>query len=257
MQQVSNKTESPSEKPKFKSISKKFRTEHMTEKLKKPKIKKGERVIFGLIREDSANEVVVRNARESIEKKGGRRRKKDSCFNTGRWHPEEHQRFIEALLKYGNDWKNVQKHVGSRSSTQARSHAQKFFVKIGKMEIENLQLDFENNSLKSLNIMASRLNSEQLTRAIKSLNELAFDRKNSGRKNGKGSDKERYLGFEEEENFDNFELRCSFDSLDNLRNSTKSDCFVGKELYLESRRRSLKQRDYDHDYNYVFPLLKK
>ncbi len=96
--------------------------------------------------------------------------------------PEEHQRFIEALLEFGNDWKNVQRHVGSRSSSQARSHAQKFFVKIGKTKIENLSLDFENNSLKSLNLMANNLNQEQMKKAIKYLNEMAFEKKSLGKR---------------------------------------------------------------------------
>lgn len=45
---------------------------------------------------------------------------------------DEHFRFIEALQRYGKEWKRVQQHVGTRSSTQARSHAQKFFVKLEK-----------------------------------------------------------------------------------------------------------------------------
>jgi SHAQKYF class myb-like DNA-binding protein len=48
----------------------------------------------------------------------------------GRWTREEHFRFIEALKLYGKEWRRVQQHVGTRSSTQARSHAQKFFVKL-------------------------------------------------------------------------------------------------------------------------------
>jgi SHAQKYF class myb-like DNA-binding protein len=51
---------------------------------------------------------------------------------TGRWTMDEHFRFIEALQRYGKEWKRVQQHVGTRSSTQARSHAQKFFVKLEK-----------------------------------------------------------------------------------------------------------------------------
>jgi SHAQKYF class myb-like DNA-binding protein len=42
---------------------------------------------------------------------------------TGRWTMDEHFRFIEALQLYGKEWKRVQQHVCSRSSTQARSHA--------------------------------------------------------------------------------------------------------------------------------------
>lgn len=48
-------------------------------------------------------------------------------FQSGRWKKSEHRRFIEALKMYGKDWSKVQDHVRTRSSTQARSHAQKFF----------------------------------------------------------------------------------------------------------------------------------
>ncbi|CDW77869.1 UNKNOWN [Stylonychia lemnae] len=50
--------------------------------------------------------------------------------NQGRWNKQEHIRFLEALKLYGKNWRDVQKHVQTRSSTQARSHAQKFFVKL-------------------------------------------------------------------------------------------------------------------------------
>ena len=47
----------------------------------------------------------------------------------GRWTKEEHSRFLEALELYGKDWKKVQMYVGTRTTTQARSHAQKYFAK--------------------------------------------------------------------------------------------------------------------------------
>ena len=37
--------------------------------------------------------------------------KKEFSFETGRWKLDEHQRFVEAIIKYGNDWKQVQKCV--------------------------------------------------------------------------------------------------------------------------------------------------
>ena len=57
---------------------------------------------------------------------------------TGRWTRDEHYRFVEALKLYGKEWKRVQEHIGTRSSTQARSHAQKFFVKLEK---KNMTID--------------------------------------------------------------------------------------------------------------------
>jgi len=33
----------------------------------------------------------------------------ETKFNTGRWHQDEHERFIEAILKYGNEWKKSPK----------------------------------------------------------------------------------------------------------------------------------------------------
>ena len=36
---------------------------------------------------------------------------------------------------YGKNWKLVEDHVGSRTSTQARSHAQKFFSNIDKQKM--------------------------------------------------------------------------------------------------------------------------
>lgn len=48
-------------------------------------------------------------------------------YNTGRWTKLEHFKFLEALKMFGKEWQKVQQHVNTRTSTQARSHAQKFF----------------------------------------------------------------------------------------------------------------------------------
>jgi SHAQKYF class myb-like DNA-binding protein len=63
-------------------------------------------------------------------------------FNNGRWNEEEHRKFIEAILLYGNEWKRVQQYIKTRSSTQARSHAQKFFIRLkSKLGANNISLD--------------------------------------------------------------------------------------------------------------------
>ena len=64
----------------------------------------------------------------------------------GRWTDEEHQRFLEAIKIYGRNWKLVQKVVGTRSATQARSHAQKYFAKLEKNESAKLPAEKTNGS---------------------------------------------------------------------------------------------------------------
>jgi SHAQKYF class myb-like DNA-binding protein len=111
-----------------------------------------------------------------------RRVNRDGNLNCGRWQPEEHERFIEAIMKYGNEWKSVQKHVGSRSSTQARSHAQKFFVKMKKANLIDINIDLSKNSIKTLHEIANNMNSEEYLNAVKALNCVAFERKNNTKK---------------------------------------------------------------------------
>ena len=50
----------------------------------------------------------------------------------GRWTSEEHKLFLEALRKFGKDWQSVEDFIGTRSSAQIRSHAQKFLNKLEK-----------------------------------------------------------------------------------------------------------------------------
>jgi len=87
-------------------------------------------------------------------------KQKKSVFNIGRWTEDEHRRFIEAILKYGNDWKNVQRHIKTRSSTQSRSHSQKFFLKIKNYDL----FDFKDRKpcISSLNELAKNLDNSQI-----------------------------------------------------------------------------------------------
>lgn len=72
-----------------------------------------------------------------------------SMFKHGRWTKEEHFRFLEALKRHGKEWKRVQEHVGTRTSTQARSHAQKFLVKLEKKQytLETFLEDLDLNKI--------------------------------------------------------------------------------------------------------------
>eukprot|EP00981_Chlorochromonas_danica_P001222 scaffold268_cov210-Ochromonas_danica.AAC.17 len=52
--------------------------------------------------------------------------------STGRWTRQEHELFLEALKKYGKEWKKVASMVKTRTVVQTRTHAQKYFQKLAK-----------------------------------------------------------------------------------------------------------------------------
>ena len=77
---------------------------------------------------------------QNIEKNNG-------IHSDGRWNTEEHIRFIRGCLLYGNNWKKVEGYVQTRTSTQIRSHAQKFLIKLKKKyKINDTCLNNEKNT---------------------------------------------------------------------------------------------------------------
>ena len=150
--------------------------------------------------------------------------------NSGRWSKEEQDRFAEAVLKYGNDWKNIQNHVSSRNITQVRSHAQKFLMKLKESNfIINKGLDPNLNWTKIMNYLNTTLTYDELKELLFSVEQTG--QKKSGNINGKNmkkiqnKDKENkkntsklsdeisqnykkdYLNIDEEKDNDNIENR--------------------------------------------------
>ena len=56
----------------------------------------------------------------------------DDQSTMGRWTKEEHNKFVDGLRKYGKNWKLIEDYVNTRSGSQIRSHAQKFFSRLEK-----------------------------------------------------------------------------------------------------------------------------
>lgn len=110
---------------------------------------------------------------------------KQEEINNGRWTRDEHKKFVEAILAYENEWKLVQNSVESRSSTQARSHAQKFFLKIKKNEALNR---FRIHDVSSLCQVMKELKEEERRKVLSILYIIPFEKGKN--KVNKGEEKE-------------------------------------------------------------------
>lgn len=58
-----------------------------------------------------------------------------SELNQGRWSDIEHLIFLACISEFGRDWKKIEFYVRTRSSAQARSHAQKVLKKLDRANI--------------------------------------------------------------------------------------------------------------------------
>mmetsp|Transcript_23053 Transcript_23053/g.37446 ORF Transcript_23053/g.37446 Transcript_23053/m.37446 type:complete len:626 (+) Transcript_23053:736-2613(+) len=105
--------------------------------------------------EDSKMSISANNNEDSVEEKSPRsttfgnstklKRKRSSSssskpgVSTGRWTHEEHQAFLDGLKECGREWKKVAMRIPTRTASQIRSHAQKYFAKMSR-DAENNQL---------------------------------------------------------------------------------------------------------------------
>ena len=124
---------------------------------------------------------------------------KNSKYSSGRWNLNEHTKFIEAIIKYGNDWKEIEKYIGTRSSSQARSHAQKFFIKLkqdqSKSKISNM-IDYSNSSIKSFHDALQSLSQDKKQKIIQELENVVFDKQISNKKRKRNRSK-RIINYSE------------------------------------------------------------
>ena len=82
----------------------------------------------------------------SFEESGDRNLLSDKL--NGRWTNEEHQAFLEGiststsgLKMFGKNWKRIESVVKTRTGSQIRSHAQKFFNKINEKKKKSIASD--------------------------------------------------------------------------------------------------------------------
>ena len=105
--------------------------------------------------------------------------------NNGRWTKEEQKRFAEAVLKYGNDWKNIQSYVASRNITQVRSHAQKFLMKLKESSfLKDKGLNTNLSWTKVINFLNNNLTNDELKEVLFSVEQTGHKKiENKNHKN--------------------------------------------------------------------------
>ena len=104
-------------------------------------------------------------------------------INNGRWNKEEQNRFAEAILKFGNDWKKIQNYVFSRNITQIRSHAQKFLLKIKENNfLKDKGLDKNLSWTKMINYLNKTLTYDEFKEVLFSVQQTV-DKKCARKKN--------------------------------------------------------------------------
>ena len=101
---------------------------------------------------ETPNKKLLKKKRFKVrtKKEKGDKETSNICLRYGYWSKSDHNKFIEALYLYENDWTRIQEYVNDRTDKQVHSHAQKFFLKLKTFKDEKLGLDFTSSNVKCL-----------------------------------------------------------------------------------------------------------
>jgi len=179
----------------------------------------------------------------------------DTGNTIGRWSRDEHKKFIEAIIKFGNNWKEVQEYVNSRTSTQARSHAQKFFEKIKKNNtlkfFESLDSDYSENftnaTIMQLHNKYGDKSKSEINSVVNKFLSLEYDlpkkrrkliNNNNGIQRKKNNNKNMNINEEYEENEceeqeDNEAYKNNNNNENNDNNENNNNNFTDNQKYIE------------------------
>ena len=77
--------------------------------------------------------------------------------NEGRWSYDEQVKFIIAIGKDGTNWKKIKKSISTRTLSQIRSHAQKFYNRLKLCKNDKLGIDFTSNEIQGIKDMINHI----------------------------------------------------------------------------------------------------
>ena len=202
----------------------------------------------------------TQNQKENLQKKKNRQLISINNSN-GRWTNEEHNKFIEGIIKYGNDWKKIQKYVSTRTSTQARSHAQKFLLKLRNNEfLKRNNIDLSLSWAKVIQLIKNSFSDDVLYKVLK---DASFNKKKGKKKYLKKikCDKKlnTLLSYNNIENENEKENNCDDDvffstsdysnSLDDNKENINNFLFYQMEnLPVKNSNNNINNKDYINDF---------
>ena len=191
------------------------------------------------------------NKKENLQKKKNRQLITLSKSNSnGRWTKEEHNKFIEGIIKFGNDWKKVQKYVSTRTSTQARSHAQKFLLKLRNSDFfKKKNIDKNLSWAKTIQFIKNNFTNEELENILKNvhcnINNYNCNKKIKGKKiklNQLNSDSTEFNSDDSESDFSDF-YNNKNTNFNDYRKESDYNCL----FYLEEENDNLKPNKSNDD----------
>lgn len=100
----------------------------------------------------------------------------------GKWTEKEHELYLEGLQLYGKSWTKISEFVGTRTSSQIRSHDQKYMMRCNKKggyhkpkEKKHIFLDSSNNIKEFNNFLSKTKEGLQISPDIESYEEELKD----------------------------------------------------------------------------------
>ena len=125
---------------------------------KKSKEKEEKPILFQIEDANVLNLLKKKTLRFKVKKKS-LLRKNDQKSKGGRWTLDEHINFLEAIDKYGTNWKKIEKGMSSKTRTRIQiiSHFQKFFKKLKSCKDAKLGIDFTSKSIVNLEDMKKHI----------------------------------------------------------------------------------------------------
>ena len=180
-------------------------------------------------------------------------------FNSGKWTDEEQENFIEGILKYGTEWKKVQQMIKTRSSDQARSHGQKFFIRIKKLlknEEENSNLNSKEKTIDNILYQVlpkkyiKKLNKNQKAKLFSAIstNAKCEDSLNLNSKFDLGLEEEDGLKYKSISNDNNIIIKNSTISFDlNFINVNDDIPFASNKVSIGKKRKANKKQSKKQD----------